>query len=147
MNAEGEEIRQERMSRKMSQKDLAQATGVGLRTITRIETSSASKDADSRSIRVLQRYFRIGPFKPEYGASDDPPLSQATFAELLDALRSRYGRDVRDARTLAVRDGGDHREDRSGYADGRRMSTPSYDGARFDDEDDASRSRRPGATG
>jgi transcriptional regulator with XRE-family HTH domain len=148
MSAEGDEIRRERRSRGMTQKQLAAATGVGLRTITRIETGEVERgregeDADSRSLIVLQRYLRVGPYTPETGRSDDPPLSKASFAELVQALVARHGEDMRNAETLALT-GNRSRSERQGTAG---LVLPRYDGSRYGSEEEARESERPGETG
>ena len=160
MSAEGDEIRQERKSLGLTQKQLAAATGVGLRSITRIETGEAERDGrdvDGRSLVVLQRYLRVGPYKPAAG-TDDPPLSAATpaellaavsrsrvtFAELLGALAEKHGQEVRrsarEAVSGAARPAGPKDRDEP-------LVTPRYDGSEFDDEQEADRANRPGAAG
>lgn len=108
MSAIGDEIRRERRARGMSQEELAKATGTGQRTIGRLERGEAG--AEPRTLERIQSYLRVGPYKPERGASDDPPLSQATFAELVAALVHRHGIDVREAQgrgRVRITTGGD----------------------------------------
>lgn len=103
MSAEGSQIREARRARGMTQKALSAATGVGLRSITRIETGESAAegkdDGDRPSVIRLQRYLQIGPFAPRAAADkpNDPPLSEATFVELVAALVARHSQDVRAA--------------------------------------------------
>lgn len=83
----GERIRKARNLRrpKMSQLDLANATGVGMRTIGRIEAGEAE---NSPSLDVLERFFGIVDDQPsshEGSASADPGGLRATFGDLADA--------------------------------------------------------------
>lgn len=145
MSADWDEIRRERRSRGMTQKQLAAATGVGLRTITRGETGEAErdgKDADSASLIVLQRYLHCGPYTPETGRSDDPPLSKASFSELVQALVSKHGQEVRDAVTLALSEGRTVRP-RNGMSG---VVVPRFNAAELDDPQEPGHGR-PNATG
>lgn len=154
MSAESDEIRRERKAQGYTQRSLAKASGVGLRSITRIETGEAErdgkdKDADTRSLVMLQKFLRVGPYKPETGQSNDPPLSQASFSELLHALSSKHGQDVRNAVALALagRDtsrGPDRRPRESGT---NGFVTPSFNAADFDNEQEADRATRTDETG
>lgn len=153
MSAEGEEIRHARRVRKMTQKQLAAASGVGLRTITRIETGEAEgdgKEAETASLVVLQKFLRVGPYTPETGQSDDPPLSKASFTELVQAIVTRHGNDMRDAVTIALsavqpvqRDIGRPRPRRNGNG----LITPNHDATRYRDQQEADRANPDGETG
>lgn len=154
MSAEGEEIRHARRVRKMTQKQLAAASGVGLRTITRIETGEAEgdgKEAETASLVVLQKFLRVGPYTPETGQSDDPPLSKASFTELVQAIVTRHGNDMRDAVTIALsavqpvqRDIG-RRPVRNGNGNG--LMTPNYDPTTYTSRQDSDRANHEDETG
>lgn len=162
MSAESDEVRRERKAQGYTQRTLAKASGVGLRSITRIETGEAErdgkdKDLDTRSLVMLQRFLRCGPYKPPSGQSEDPPLSQATpaellravartdvtFAEVLDVLKTKHGQEVRAAQNVA-RNGSQPRRPKDG---GAGMATPSYDGSEFEDQQESDRANRPGDVG
>lgn len=155
MSAEGDEIRHARRVRKLTQKQLAAASGVGLRTITRIETGEAERDgkeAETASLVVLQKFLRVGPFTPETGQSDDPPLSKASFPELVQAIVTRHGNDMRDAVAIAMaaaappahRDPGQPRHQRPGSSG---LVVPRYDGSLYGSQQEAERANHPGEVG
>jgi transcriptional regulator with XRE-family HTH domain len=98
MSAVGDEIRSARQALGMSQAELALAAGVGQRTLGRLERGESE---EPRKLGAVQRFLRIGPHAPKPGNPDadpSPPLSQATFAELVQELTKRHGDVVRALR-------------------------------------------------
>lgn len=111
---EVDELVTARRARGMSQKDLSEATGVSGRTITRIESrerARTGKPADRYTLRQLQKYLQVGPYKPsppdaQRAAQPEPPpaapvrgrlLDEASVPELAAALIARHEADLRAA--------------------------------------------------
>lgn len=89
MGTRGQRIKRERIRRRMSQFDLANATGVSMRTIGRIEKGEAE---NSPSAEVLEYHLGIGesipPADPEETGSPPRAIEQFTLMELLaEAVR------------------------------------------------------------
>jgi len=92
MTGRGDRIRRERKRRRLSQMDLRDATGVGLRTIGRIEAGEAE---NSPSLEVLETYLGIRDDTLPAAErdhldddTDDGGLADYTTTELLaEALR------------------------------------------------------------
>jgi transcriptional regulator with XRE-family HTH domain len=90
----GERVQRARNLRRMSQKDLAEATGVGERTIVRIESGRAE---GSPSLAVLEEFLRIvTPTAVAPAGNDEPrpsPIAEALMRaddlELLAELARR----------------------------------------------------------
>lgn len=99
----GDQIREARRARGMSMVELAEAAGVDLSTVGRIERG---KSPNASKAGMLQRVLDIGPYAPAAPAprGDDPPLSQATFAELQAELAARYGQALRAGGELSTAD-------------------------------------------
>ncbi len=107
MSATGDEIRKARQARGLSQAELAAEAKVGQRTVGRLERGESE---EPRKLGAVQRVLGIGPYKPENGVANenDPPLSRATFPELLQAIAARYGEAVRAGSPRATSSGGIH---------------------------------------
>lgn len=96
----GERIRQARQLRRMSQLDLAEATGIGHRTVRRVETG---ENASPRSLTILETYLELAPMPADDTQPDTPTerldqatieraLDQATFLDLLAAVARKHAR-------------------------------------------------------
>lgn len=98
MSATGDEIRLARQARGLSQAELAAQADVGQRTVGRLERGESE---EPRKLGAVQKVLQIGPYAIKPGQREshdnDPPLSQATFSELMQALAARYGDAVRSA--------------------------------------------------
>lgn len=81
--ADGEQIRKARRRRGWSQRELALRSGVGSRTIGRIERGE-TPTSDTAKLEQLQAYLKVGPYAStdEHDETYDPPLSKATAGEL-----------------------------------------------------------------
>jgi len=76
MTGRGDRVRRERLKRRMSQMQLRDATGVGLRTIGRIEAGEAE---NSPSLEVLESFFGLNnDTLPSAAAPDEPGDSVAS---------------------------------------------------------------------
>jgi transcriptional regulator with XRE-family HTH domain len=86
----GAQIRAARQAQRMTIQELAKRAGVDQRTVGRIELGESPRPSKAG---LLQKVLKIGPYAPpppERDALSDPPLSEATFAQLLQALESRH---------------------------------------------------------
>lgn len=84
----GEALRRARDLRRISRRELAEITGVGARTISRIETGKAGDNA--RSIEALEQELAPELHRITGGSDRGKTLASFTYHELLAELSHRY---------------------------------------------------------
>ena len=85
MTNPGEEVRRARLARGWSIAELATRSGVGHRTITRIEGGTGG----DTKLAALQKFLQIGPYETYDVIGEGPPLHRATLTEILTEIRRR----------------------------------------------------------
>jgi len=80
----GQQIRSERLMRKLTQQELAAAVGVSLRTIGRVERGEIE---DSRTADTIAGHLGLTPTVPDDQASTD--LTRVSVYSLLDEIARR----------------------------------------------------------
>lgn len=109
MGTRGQRIKRERNRRRLSQMDLHKATGVGLRTIGRIEKGEAE---NAPSIEALEDFLGLSDRLPEAtdtAPEEAPTIEQYTLMELLaEAVRRVAQIEARSGERI---NGGAHGDD------------------------------------